>query len=52
MKYFYFLIMFFVVKANPTIPWDWNLLSLNQNFNIQIALDNLDKPWNWQVIRR
>ena len=39
-----------IVKANPTYPWHYEMMSFNPNLTIAFIREHLDKHWNWEVI--
>lgn len=39
-----------IVRDNPTIPWDWNKLTINPSISLQDILGNSNYPWNWNEL--
>jgi len=38
------------IKNNPTLDWNWNILSQHPELTFDIVKMFIDKPWNWQTL--
>ena len=39
-----------IVEASPTKPWNYVLLSFNNNITMDLILRNSDKPWSYDIL--
>ena len=46
------LITMDVIQMYPTLPWDYEYLSINPNLTTDYLTKNLDKYWNWKHLSR